>query len=96
MEQDEEIRHTVGSKEIYTKRKETIERVFADAKELHGMRYVKHRGHSRVKMEPGLIFTCMNLKKLAKRLWQSSPRPDAFRLFFDLFVQHCFKFQKAC
>ena len=38
MEKVEEIRHQTGMKEIYQKRKETIERVFADGKEKHGMR----------------------------------------------------------
>ena len=37
MEQVEEIRHTKGIKEIYQQRKQTIERVFADAKEKHGI-----------------------------------------------------------
>jgi len=77
MEQAEDIRHTVGMKAIYDKRKETIERVFADAKELHGMRYMKHRGLSRAKMELGLLFMCMNLKKLANRLWRAA----SFSLF---------------
>ena len=43
-EKMEEIRHAKGMKEIYQKRKETIERVFADAKEKHGMRYTQYRG----------------------------------------------------
>jgi len=72
IEQVEDIRHTTGMKEIYDKRKETIERVFADAKELHGMRYAKHRGINRVRMELNLLFACMNLKKLAKRLWKDA------------------------
>ena len=55
IEQTEEIRHTLGTKEIYDKRKETIERVFADAKELHGMRYARHRGLAKVKMELNLL-----------------------------------------
>ncbi len=34
-----------GIQELYTHRKETIERVFyADAKEMHGMRYTPYRG----------------------------------------------------
>jgi transposase len=69
LEQAEEIRQTIGTKEIYGKRKETIERVFADAKELHGMRYTRHRGLGRVKMALNLLFACMNLKKLANRLF---------------------------
>jgi hypothetical protein len=32
------MRHTYEIKQIYAKRKETIERVFEDAKEKHGMR----------------------------------------------------------
>jgi transposase len=86
IEQAEDIRHTIGTKEIYNKRKETIERVFADAKELHGMRYVKHRGLSRVRMELTLLFSCMNLKKLAKRLWDGGSffKRYALRLRFVL------------
>ncbi|EKS4342699.1 hypothetical protein AB2T19_000432 [Clostridium botulinum] len=43
MEQVEDIRHTKGNKEIYSKRSQTIERVFADAKEFHGMIYTHHK-----------------------------------------------------
>lgn len=68
IEQVEDIRHTVGIKEIYKLRSETIERVFADAKEKHGMRYTKYRGLAKVKMELNLLFACMNLKKLANWL----------------------------
>ena len=49
-------------------RKETIERVFADAKERHGMRYATMRGLKKVRMQVTLTFACMNLKKLA--LWK--------------------------
>lgn len=38
LEQCEEIRHTLGIKDIYDLRKETIERIFGTAKEQHGMR----------------------------------------------------------
>ena len=48
--------------DIYELRKETIERVFADAKEKHAMRYTQYRGLAKVKAEAA----CMNLKKLAK------------------------------
>ena len=47
---------------------QTIERVFADAKELHGMRYTQYRRLAKVKMELTLKFACMNLKKLA--MWK--------------------------
>lgn len=37
VEEADHLRHNPEVKEIYAKRKETIERVFADAKEKHGM-----------------------------------------------------------
>lgn len=55
-------------REIYKQRKQTIERVFADAKEKHGMRYTMLRGLKRVTMQVTLTFLCMNLKKLA--IWK--------------------------
>lgn len=71
LEQAEEIRHTAGMKEIYKKRQETIERVFADAKEKHGMRYTQYKGLANVKMELTLLFSCMNLKKMANWKWRN-------------------------
>lgn len=70
MEQVEELRHTRGMKEKYQKRKETIERVFADAKEKHGRRYTQYRGLDKIKLELNLLFSCMNLKKLAIWKWR--------------------------
>jgi len=48
LEKVEDIRHTPKYKEMYERRKETIERVFADAKEKHAMRYTPYRGLSQV------------------------------------------------
>ncbi|MDQ0341187.1 hypothetical protein J2S00_004031 [Caldalkalibacillus uzonensis] len=39
LDEVEHLRHTNENKEIYAMRKETIERVFADLKEKHGMRW---------------------------------------------------------
>ncbi len=39
VEEVEHLRYSDDIKQIYAKRKETIERVFADAKEKHGMRW---------------------------------------------------------
>lgn len=58
-------------KAIYEKRKETIERVFADAKEKHNMRYTQYRGLAKVTAEATLRFACMNLKKLANWKWKN-------------------------
>lgn len=66
MEMCEDIRHTLGMKELYALRKETIERIFGSAKENHGFRYTQMFGKARMEMKVGLTFACMNLKKLAK------------------------------
>ena len=64
----EDIRYTIGNREIYGKRKETIERVFGTAKEQHGFRYTQSVGKAQMELKTGLTFACMNLKKLAKIL----------------------------
>lgn len=64
----EELRHTKQGQEMYRLRGQTIERVFADAKEKHGMRYTRYRGLRKVKHYLTLLFACMNLKKLA--MWK--------------------------
>lgn len=66
MEACEDIRQTVGMKELYSHRKETIERIFGTAKENHGFRYTQMYGKARMQMKVALTFACMNLKKLAK------------------------------
>ena len=47
-------------------RKEKIERVFADAKEKHAMRYTPYTGLAQVSNWVRLKFAAMNLKKFAK------------------------------
>ena len=66
METCEDIRQTIGMKDLYSHRKETIERIFGTAKENHGFRYTQMYGKARMKMKVALTFACMNLKKLAK------------------------------
>ena len=68
MEMVEDIRHTRGDREIYARRKETIERIFGTAKEQHGSRYTQYIGKARMEMKAGLTFACMDLKKLARIL----------------------------
>ena len=65
MEQCEDIRQTLGMKELYSHRKETIERLFGTAKENHGFRYTQLFGKARMEMKVALTFACLNLKKLA-------------------------------
>lgn len=68
LETCEDIRCTIGMKELYSQRKETIERLFGTAKEAHGFRYTNMIGKARMMMKAGLTFACLNLKKLAKML----------------------------
>lgn len=49
-EESNHIRHTDEWKTIYPQRKQTIERVFADAKENHGMRFTRLRGLQKISM----------------------------------------------
>jgi len=65
----EDVRHSPEGKATYALRKETIERVFADAKEKHSMRYTFIRGLDRVRNWVRLKFAAMNLKKVA--VWAS-------------------------
>ncbi len=68
----EAIRKTETGKRLYAKRKETIERVFADAKEKHAMCYTHHRGLAAVTRWVRLKYAAMNLKKPAKWSWDNS------------------------
>lgn len=72
VEEAEHLRHHNEVKEIYAMRKETIERVFADAKEKHGMRWTTLRGLKKLSMQAMLTFAAMNLKKLATWTWQAA------------------------
>ena len=66
LEEAVETRYTIGSKEIYAQRKETIERCFADGKENFGLRFTRYKGLKRVTQGLLLLFACMNFKKLAR------------------------------
>lgn len=70
IERAEDVRYTPKYKALYGKRKETIERVFADAKEKHAMRYTNHRGLSQVTNWVRLKFAAINLKKYAINRWK--------------------------
>jgi hypothetical protein len=67
VERAEDVRRSPEGKAAYSLRSQTIERVFADAKEKHAMRYTFLRGLDRAPNWVGLTFAVMNLKKLA--LW---------------------------
>jgi transposase len=67
-EQINQNRNTDWGKKVYQRRQETVERSFADAKELHGHRYARYRGLGRVKGQCLLAAACQNMKKIARLL----------------------------
>ena len=68
----DDARYTPKYRDLYKRRKETIERVFADAKEKHAMRYTQYRGLAQVANWVKLKFVAMNLKKFAKWKWKEA------------------------
>jgi hypothetical protein len=65
-ERIDQHRLTDVGKKIYTRRKETVERSFADGKQLHGHRYAHLRGLDKVKEQCLLSAACQNMKKIAQ------------------------------
>jgi len=65
-------RLTAWGKAIYRRRKETVERSFADAKQLHGHRYARFRSRTRVAWQCLIAAAAQNIKKIALCLW---PKP---------------------
>lgn len=53
---------------IYALRSQTIERSFADAKVLHGLRYCRFRGREKVQQQVLMTATAQNIKKIALHL----------------------------
>ncbi|HGF4681464.1 IS1182 family transposase [Escherichia coli] len=64
-EKANELRLSKWGKKVYARRKETVERSFADAKQHHGHRYARFRGLSKVQMQCLLAATAQNMKKMA-------------------------------
>lgn len=61
-------RLTAWGKAVYKRRKETVERSFADAKQLHGHRYARFRSLVRVQTQCLLAAAAQNIKKIAMAL----------------------------
>lgn len=67
-EYKEQIRRNVLiplGKYLRQKRRETVERCFADAKQLHGLRYARYRGLKKVAEQCLMTAIAMNIKKIA-------------------------------
>jgi len=68
-------RLTAWGKAVYRRRKETVERSFADAKQLHGHRYARFRSLIRVACQCLIAAAAQNMKKIAISLWPK-PKPS--------------------
>lgn len=73
-ERNDANRKTAWGKAIYKRRKETVERSFADAKQLHGHRYARFRSRVKVACQCLIAAAAQNIKKIAISLWQN-PKP---------------------
>ena len=76
LEQADAFTKTDNGRRIYAWRKETIERSFAEAKELHGLRYARMLGIRNMYEQSYLTAAVQNMKRIAR----------VFRLFFLLLV----------
>ena len=65
VERVDQHRLTPSGKRVYQRRKETVERSFADAKQLHGHRYARYCGLRKVSGQCLLVAACQNMKKIA-------------------------------
>ena len=83
----DDARYTPAYAQLYKCRKETIERVFADAKEKHAMRYTQYRGLAQVTNWVKLKFAAMNLKKLATWKWRDLLSLFRFAVFSLIYVR---------
>lgn len=70
LERAEEIRHSDTFKEIYPKRKETVERIFAEDKENHNLRFTRLRGLEKNRKQGLMIFSVHNFLKIARWSWK--------------------------
>ena len=79
LEQADAFGKTSSGKRIYARRKETIERSFAEAKELHGLRYARMLGIRNMYEQSFLTAAVQNMKRIAR----------AFRSLFSVLPYAC-------
>lgn len=73
LEQTDAFTKTHNGKRIYARRKQTIEHSFAEAKELHGLRYARVPGIRNMYEQAFLAAAVQNMKRIAKALLSCLP-----------------------
>lgn len=92
-DKSKEYRLSDEGKAIYACRKETIERSFADSKELHGLRYARFRGIHNVSEQCLMTAAAQNIKKIAMMLGrQGKPPINPFKSLKSLLNMNNFSF----
>jgi len=82
-------------KRIYKRRRETVERSFADAKQLHGHRYARMRGLAKVQQQCLLAAAAQNIKKIALLLGRIGP-DTSFSMLPALLNAYLGQLQRYC
>ena len=72
-------------KKNYPHRKETVEMVFGDSKEQHGLRFTRLRGLEKNSNQALLIFACHNLKKMGLRRWKYTKNTTNNSLYYSIY-----------
>jgi transposase len=80
-EQVDQNRQSEAGKAVYHLRSQTIERSFADAKQLHGLRRCRFRGLEKTQEQALMTAVAQNLKKIARHLAKQSQQGKSI---FDL------------
>jgi hypothetical protein len=88
-ERIEQHRQSRIGNRIYRRRKETVERSFADAKQLHGHRQARMRGLGKVQQQCLLAATAQNIKKIAMLLSKKASQtpPSLLQPLLALYVE---------
>jgi transposase len=92
---DEHRLSRVG-KRIYKRRKETVERSFADGKQLHGHRYARMRGLVKVQQQCLLAATAQNIKKIALLFSKTGPNmpPPQLQALLSTYIVLLHRYQR--
>lgn len=89
-ERNRERRLSTQGKQLYAKRKTTIERSFAECKQNHGYRYATYRGIKKVQGNTWLSCAAQNMKKITLALERREKR-DLKQAHSSLFSSLSFK-----
>ena len=82
-----ENRLSKEGKELYQKRKEHIERSFADSKQNHGYRYAMYKGILKNQHYTWLICAAQNMKNIAIKNDNVGKKPNTLSLIGNIFIK---------